>query len=331
MPGDLNQIGQALENYVKVYCKETTATRYLEVFAQLAKEYPSILENIAAPTEQDIVSFLAWMKDRGYKPSVIRYRYFFLKTLCERVMRGRWPMRPQDAPPEPETFKRPILEAERIANMIIKMRSCPDLGARTRFVASTIFGARRAEIADMEPSYLNMENGIIQLQTKKGGDVRARCFPDRYPELGVKVMPFLEPTALIPLTVDQASDLFKRIEWYCGYTHVSGFGWHSIRRRLVTHFRWVGVPDDDIYTFMRWKPRKTIIDRYDATPPTEPTKKLEDIDLKIFRVHPFLKYWAGSELEQAVPAESSMPSASSLPSGPPQSSQQAPSEQDPPP
>lgn len=295
MPGDLNLIEQALENYVKVYCKETTAIRYLEVFAQLAREYPSILENITAPAEQDILTFLAWMKEKGYKQSVLRYRYFFLKTLCERVMRGKWPMLPQDAPPEPEIFKRPIYEAERIADMIIKMKTCPDVGARTRFVVSIIRGPRRIEIANMEQDLLDLENNTVLLKTAKKGDFRARFLPDRFPELGVKVAPFLEPSALMPLTVDQTSDLFKRIEWYCGYTHVSGFGWHSIRRRLITHFRWVGVPDDDIYTFMRWKRKKTIIDRYDATPPTEPTKSLEEVDLKIFRVHPFLKYWVGSE------------------------------------
>lgn len=279
------EIREALINYATVKCEDSTRRSYLNWFDQAVRENPSFIERINKPSKQDVMAYLAYMKKRGFKGSVLRTRYFFLKSLCENVMDGEWPVRKQDAPPEPGVFRQPIFEFERIVSMIQKMKKCTDFGARTRFAVATVYGPRRVELMPLSDQSINLEMGTIQIITRKHGDIRTHLIPN-------EIKPYLSPDSLIPLSEWQLSELFKRIEWFCGYQHEDWFGWHSIRRRLTTYFDDAGVDEGKIYAFMRWKRRKTILHRYIVRKPMETDKKLANVDMDIFKIHPFLQYWA---------------------------------------
>jgi len=290
---EIQQIRAALINYATVRCEDSTRREYTNVFDKIAHEAPSLIEKIDNPSKQEIMAYLASVKNRGFKESVVRFRYYFLKSLCENVIDGEWPVRPQDAPPEPEVFRQPIFELDRIVSMIHKMKNCPDLGARTRFAVASIYGPRRVELIPLDELSINLNMGTIQIKTRKHGDPRTHLLPN-------EIKPYLSPDSLMPLTKWQLSDLFKRIEWFCGYQHEAFFGWHSFRRRLVTFFDDMGVDESKIHAYMRWKRRKTILHRYIVRKPLEVDKKLAKVDMEIFKIHPFLKYWA-QDISTGVP------------------------------
>jgi hypothetical protein len=313
---DVQELRKFLSDYAEVHCEESTKREYLQVFDKIAREDPQVLVGIESPASQGIDAYLADLKRRGYGESLVRFRYFFLKTLCENVMRGAWPMRSKDIPPEPEIFRQPVLELPHIQDMILKMRVCSDSAALTRFAIATIYGPRRVELMQLDDRSISSDLGKIQIKTRKHGDIRTHLIPN-------EIKPYLTPSSLMPLSEWKLSELFKRIEWFCGYRHVGWFGWHSIRRRLITYFDDIDVAENKIFTFMRWKRRKTILDRYKVRKPEETIRKLTDVDSMIFKVHPLLAWWATLQGQEG---ESSTSPASATPEVPPQPTPLVPSQ-----
>jgi integrase len=283
----IEEIRRALENYLAVGHSQSTQNCYMQIFGRTSQHAPALLENIGAPQAEDIRAYLADLKKRGHGASSLRLHYFFLKTLTENVMRGNWPLDKRDAPPEPELeeYRRPILSEERINTMIEKMRKSPYIMARTRFAVSTIYGARRVELGDLVAENINLETMTIRIRTRKHGIIRTHLIPN-------EMKPYISPEELEPMSEWQMSELFKRIEAHCGLKHEPNFGWHSIRRRLATWLDDHGISEPDIYRFMRWKRRRTILDRYIVRTEAETDRRLAEVDKAIFAVHPFLRAWA---------------------------------------
>lgn len=288
------EVRKVLEDYLTVGHSNSTARCYSQVFNRTARQAPVLLEKIDAPDAKDIRAHLANLERHGHGPSSLRFHYFFLKTLTENVMRGKWPLDKKDAPPEPplEELSRPILSVRRIRTMIgrvkrfaseVKMKFSDDM-VRTRFAVSTIYGARRVELGDLGDESISLDTGTIRIKTRKRGVIRTHLLPD-------EIISHLHPDELEPLSKWQASDLFNYIEVGCGFEHDGGYGWHSIRRRLATWFDDHGVSEPDIYRFMRWKRRRTILDRYIVRTEVETDRHLAKVDRMIFEVHPFLSAW----------------------------------------
>lgn len=283
----MEEVQRVLEDYLAVRRVSSTTTRYLQAFRRVSREAPELIQSIRDPPMEMIRGYLASLERDGKGASTIRFYYFFLKSLTERVMRGNWPYKKWEAPPGAEEFTRPILNEEQIRGMIVQMKGCPDLAIRTRFAVSTIYGARRVELGDLGKGKgdISLESGTIRIKTRKHGDVRTHLIPN-------EIKPHLFPDSLEPLSPSAMSDLFKRIEEnYCGLNHKNGYGWHSIRRRLATWFDDHDVSREDIYRFMRWKRRREILDVYIVRTETETAKKLAEVDQRIFKVHPFLSAW----------------------------------------
>jgi len=292
---DVKKLRKDLDNYLDVYCQEYTRRTYRQLFERLEAVSPGLLESMDRPTDSDIRAYLAELKRQagpGEHESLMRLHFYFLKTLCEKIAKGRWPIPPSEAPPEPDTYRQPTIPPATIAEMIQRMKLCSNAQARTRFFVSTIYGARRIEIGEMAADSLDLAKGTLLIRTKKHGETRLHCLPDRFPELGLKVAHLLDPADIYPLSGGQMTHLFNKIARFClGRDFPQGVGFHSIRRQLATCLDNAGANPDDIYTFMRWKRPKTILDRYIVRTATEVDAKLAAVDLRIFKVHPFLKYW----------------------------------------
>lgn len=281
----IDGVRKALEDYLAVGHSDTTAKRYMQVFNQTVKRSPNLLERINAPRVNDVRAHLANLKRGGHGASSLRFHYSFLKTLTEGVMRGKWPLTKHDAPPEPalEDLSRPILNVDQINMMIAKVKKFRDKEAKTRFAISTTYGTRRIELGDLTES-INLDAGTLRIKTRKRGMIRTHLIPN-------EIKPHLFPNKLKPINEWQTSELFKRIEKGCGLKHDRGYGWHSIRRRLVTWFDDHKVSEPDIYLFMRWKRRRTTFDRYIVRTEVETDRRLAEVDRMIFEIHPFLSAW----------------------------------------
>lgn len=282
----VEEVRKTLEDYLAIGHSDSTVNCYRQTFNRTVMRAPNLIESIDAPRAEDIRARLADLSRYGHGRSSLRFHYFFLKTLTENVMRGKWPLTKRDVPPEPapEEYHRPILSEERINTMIRRVKLFPNRGAITRFAVSTTYGARRVELGDQNRDTINLETGTIRIKTRKHGIIRTHIIPDA-------IKSRLFPDELEPLNEWKMSKLYKQIEAGCGFEHEVGYGWHSIRRRLATWFDDHGISEPDIYKFMRWKRRRTILNRYIVRTEVETDRRLTEVDQMIFEIHPFLASW----------------------------------------
>jgi len=242
-------------------------------------------------SRSNVKKFIAILTREGYKPSVVRFHYFFLRSLVENVLERDWPLKRVDIPPEPGPgeLSQPILEEMRIKEMILRAKKArlrpADL---TRFVASTVYGARRIELAKLDENSFNLELKVVRIETRKRGEPRTHVVPD-------EIIPWLRPKGLEPIDEGEMSATFIRIEETLGFEHQKGFGWHAIRRRMATWFEDHDVSEKNVDIFMRWKRRKTTRSRYVVRTPTETEKVQAEVDRKMFQLHPFLSSWTSTE------------------------------------
>ncbi len=262
--------------------KEGTKRRYHRALNMAYKFIPSL-----EFSRSNVKEFMAVLRRRGYKPSVIRFHYFFLRSLVENVLEGDWPLKKVDIPPEPEPgeISQPIFEETRINEMIRRAKKVSlypsDL---TRFTLSTTYGARRIELGKLGEDSFDLVLKVVRIETRKKGEPRTHILPD-------EIIPYLHPKGLEPIDEGEMSEAFIRIEEELGFEHQKGFGWHSIRRRLATWFDDHDVSEKNVEIFMRWKRHKTTRSRYVVRTPVETEKVQAEVDRKMFELHPFLKTW----------------------------------------
>lgn len=274
-----------MEDYLDfAQARKGTKQKYRRALAVVYRVIPKL-----EFSRSNIIGFIAVLRRGGYKPSVVRFHYFFLKSLVENVLGEDWPFKQKEAPPEPEQkdLNQPILEEIRIKEMIKRAKNAnlhpADL---TRFALSTTYGARRIELAEQDETSVNIEMKVVRIETRKHGEPRTHIMPD-------EIIPYLHPTWLKPIDVSEMSEAFIRIEDGLGFEHQKGFGWHSIRRRMATWFNDHDVSERNIDIFMRWKSPKTTQRRYVVRTPVETEKVQAEVDRKIFKIHPFLPTWRG--------------------------------------
>ena len=274
------EIGQALEDYMDSRkATKSTKEKYRRAFRKV-----SIMLDFSPDS---IRAFLASLRREGQERSM-RFYYFFMKSLVKNVLGGEWKLGRTDIPPEPEELNRPILKAEQINDMIMKLKKRAErypLGTDlTRFAISTVYGARRIELAELDKDSINLEEKVLRIRTRKHGEFRTHILAD-------EIIPYLRPERLRPVSVGRMSTIFNTMAKFCRMKLALGYGWHSIRRRLATYFDDCRVSEKDIFTFMRWRRRKTILDRYIVRTPLETETTRAQVDMEMFKIHPFLPIW----------------------------------------
>lgn len=260
----------------------STKQKYHRALKEVYKVIPDLKFS-----RDNIERFLAIKRRKGYKSSVVRFNYFFLKSLVENVVGGKWPFRKEDIPTKSKEPYRPVFEESRINEMIGRTRkvSLPPADL-TRFAISTTYGARRIELAQLNDDSFDLERKVVRIETRKRGEPRTHVLPE-------EIIPYLHPEGLEPVSVGGMSRAFIRIEESLGFTHQKGFGFHSIRRRLATWLDDHSVGEEKIFIFMRWTRRRTILDEYIVRTLVETERKQAEVDREIFKIHPFLPAWGG--------------------------------------
>ncbi len=280
---DIKTLRERMDNHLAfVEAKEDTPQKYHLALNRAYRSIPDL-----EFSRSNVEKFIADLRRKGYKSSVVRFHYFFLKSLVENVLERNWPFKSREAPPEPrpEDLFQPIFSEERIKEMIICAKrgtlNPPDC---TRFAVSTVYGGRRIELARLGEDSFDKERRLVRVETRKRGEPRTHIMPD-------EIIPYVHPGGLEPISKKKMSEAFVRIEETLGFEHQEGYGWHSIRRRLVTYFDDRDVSEKLVHTFLRWKRRRTIRDRYVVRDRMETDRELAKVDMKIFEIHPFLKTW----------------------------------------
>jgi len=91
----------------------------------------------------------------------------------------------------------------------------------TRFVISTVYGARRIELAELGENSFDLELKVLRIEPRKRGEPRTHIVPD-------EIIHWLRPKGLEPIDEGEMSKAFIRIENALGFNHQKGFGWHCV-------------------------------------------------------------------------------------------------------
>jgi len=235
--------------------------------------------------EWDVREYLRKMEDEGYKGDYLRFQYYSIRNLF-RAMDLPWKMVRADLPDAtPRHMKTtPVLSAKQIRKIIQTVRAEGTDYEIFYTCVSTLYGARRVEMARIKPGDIRKDR--ILIRTGKGGVQREQFVPK-------PVRPILQSFKKQKnFTPSVLSLVFNDILEKAGIKKRYRTGWHSIRRALVTEMRKNirGTPllEGDVANFMRWAmpPNShTMLSIYNKEDPVA-------ADRLIFKyVHPFMEWW----------------------------------------
>ena len=147
-----------------------------------------------------------------------------------------------------------------------------------RLMVSTIYGARIGELAPLSSNDI-VSNGLdssIRIKTEKNGQRKAQPLP-------IILVPLFD----IDIEPMYLHSLRRGLQALCKKVGVSlekGYGFHSIRRRVVTELCRVEHSETSISDFLRWAKPGGMLSRYRQIP-------AEETDRAILAKHPFVKVW----------------------------------------
>lgn len=233
-------------------------------------------------SEARIAFFLDSLKESDYSTSYINTTKYALKAFCV-ANKISWeegtylfPMKLR----EDETINQPAFSLDQVRTLIYKVKSEPGVGNGFLFLIST-YGLRQKEARELKKEDIDYEKGTIYIRTAKGGMPRHHLLPD----IAKKLID-------IDFKPKSRTDMMMHFQYICEIAGVEipkgeGYGWHSIRRALVTELFNLDFREDQINQFLRWSNSSRIVHRYNKP-------DLFKLDREIFNNHPFLKFWEGN-------------------------------------
>lgn len=243
---------------------------------------------------QDIVNYMSMLKKRKYKSgyiqnhrNVIKAFYAFLgkeSPFPDRQRKGKRHslLTDYEVPP--------IFDMEEVIEMIHSNKL--DSRQRAFLAMSTTFGFRRGEIGSLTAESFNFDDASFRVLILKSREWRTHTIPHQITPTLIKYG-FRES-----LSPPSMSRIFNLIKKRCGFGHrkgYKGYSWHAIRRRLAIELDNLGsLTYRELHQFMNWKSSSTFRGQRETISPilmryTE--REPHELDLKVFEVHPFLKYW----------------------------------------
>ena len=234
-------------------------------------------------TKTDAIKWLNRLTNEGRSKGHIRWCAYVLTSFYRSLeldppFKGReYPSGPSD---DELVTSAPALTKNAIREMIEAVLDRGDHRMMAFLAISTTYGLRAEELSRIKKD--DVTRTTFAVHTAKGGAERVHKVPKEIVEcISDYDFPKLHTQSII--------NLFKAIQKLTGHKHKHREGWHSIRRRLVQELEDAGVSERHRYAFMRWGARRRgIIGVYSKPKPDE-------ADDKVFKDHPFLKYWREDE------------------------------------
>lgn len=256
------------------------------------------------PTDNDLRRYFLKRRQHGISDRTLRKEFFHLKKLCQANPGWHWPFEKEDTPFPEEPASTVALAIPVIEKLIADRKKYTD---RERFylALSTIFGCRREELANIEKRHINEDAiGIpammtLLIRTAKHGRPVKHLIP---PELR-KMFDAYRPRKHQP---EALSSMFHRICKKAGVERKSGWGWHSIRRSLVTCLAGL-LPKNNfdpamLADYMGWA-KSSLGALYGGAAMVGFYRRPEildsdpyGLDKLIYSIHPFLPLWRDKEL-----------------------------------
>jgi len=224
----------------------------------------------------DVVKFIAELRQQGMKQSSINARLKALRLLCQiQNWDGGFPRLAMPRVKDSEV-SRPVFTADEVAHIISRAKEVCNERELSFLVAASVYGLRREEIGTLE-----VNDGVVKVNTAKGGDATFQIIPD-------EIKDYMKGYRTCS-DVRYMTRVFQRIISKVGLEVNKGYGWHSIRRALATELALRNVSAINILRFMRWS---YVSVQGELGMLVIYAKRDQDkIDKSIFKVHPFLRAW----------------------------------------
>jgi len=222
----------------------------------------------------DVIRYLSWLREQGFRQSSIAVMLRAVKLLAQ-VQGWEFPrlVMPRTRGSD---VRRPALSYEEVCRMIRRGKELLSPRELAYLALSTTYGLRREELGS-----LGEIDGTVTVQTVKGGPVTTHLVPN-------EIKPYL--VGYRKACGSYMSLVFRRIITKLAVEkRGERCGWHSIRRGLVTRLVSEKAPLVNTIRFMRWSEASVkgafgMVSIYAVPDQAE-------IDLSIFKVHPFLPVW----------------------------------------
>lgn len=176
-----------------------------------------------------------------------------------------------------DDISRPVFSMDEMRFLISKAKEVCDSRELAFLAMASTYGLRREEVGTLE-----VGEGVVKVNTVKGGQVVVQLIPDEVKEFvkdyrGCKDVRYL-------------TRVFQKVVGKIGL-ELDGkrYGWHSIRRALASELVMRDVSLLNILRFMRWsdgsvKGELGMLAIYAR-------RNQAEVDRSIFEVHPFLACW----------------------------------------
>jgi hypothetical protein len=228
----------------------------------------------------DVVKFVAELRQEGMKQSSINGRLKALRLLCQiQNWDGGFPRLAMPKVKNSEV-NRPLFTTDQVVDIISRAREVCTEREVSFLAAASVYGLRPEEVGTLEVS-----DGHVKVHTAKNGEATSQMIPDA-------IKDYMKGYRACK-DVRYMTRVFQRIMSKVGLEVDRGYGWHSIRRALVTELALRDVSALNIVRFMRWcdsrvKGEFGMLMVYARC-------EQEKIDRSIFEVHPFLSAWSSNQ------------------------------------
>ena len=279
----MNQIQQMREDLLGLGLEKGTIGVYCSAaqkFMSKINEDPKHQEDL---DRHDALRYLGKLRETT-KGNTRKVTYYALRALYKSAGLEFDVPPPKDN--SPGAVSRPMLSKEEVKRLIRWGRTDGTPCEQAFLALSTIYGLRRSELIALRD--VDIEDSRIMIWTRKGGEPKRHVMPDC-------IAPAIygyEKWATLCAT--SASMLFKAILIQAGLGVRKGYGWHSIRRCLVTELIRDGVNLLVVNKYLRWRGGRTPLLGMDgamAMPSVYTQFEDTEIDEMVFQSHPFLEAW----------------------------------------
>jgi len=228
----VSKLHPALEHLVKrLSSSRLGAPSTLASYLATGTKFLSVLKDNQSPTDSDFRRYFIQRRQMGISESTLRKEFFHLKRLA--LANGwPWPFESDDAPNPEQERKLPAFSRADV-EQLIKARAKLSRAERFYLAVATTWIVRREELSRIKKRDYDGETFVIH--TAKHGEGAKHLIPDALkPIFADYRLKEHRPTAM--------SQMFKRICAKAGLEHKKGSGWDSIRYRLNTLLKDVGLP-----------------------------------------------------------------------------------------
>lgn len=247
-----------------------TINLYLNISQKFLSRYKEI-------NEDNIKNFLFELREDGFSDNYLRLTHYILRRLAKTDKKDI-----NISPPKIEKInvKQPTFSYEEVKKLILNAKKVCNIQQKAILAVSTIWGLRKIEILRITKDDINKKENTIVIKTAKGGRPQVYTIPQPVKE-------FIYNYEWEPLSRTKIYALFNYILYICGFNleNYHRYGFHSIRRALITEMLRAGIDHYTVALWCRWK-----IPEFGMLPVYHQVAK-GDLEERVYPKHPFLKLW----------------------------------------